>query len=126
MSTEAMRHVHQNFPKGGAHYVAMMSLAYLSKNRFDPYTAETTYRDLADECRVSKRQIFKTCERLLKDGYLAIKSKRGNGGKTVFTLRVLHERKIPENVVDFERHKGTLKYVQNGNTKGVQDDTFGQ
>lgn len=126
MSAAAMRYCHENFPRGGHLYVIMMALSYLAEERHDPFTATTTFRELANEARVSKRQAFKSCQELERLGHLVIRGARGNGGKTTFGIRVLQPRPAPSNVVDFRLSEESTKYVVDGNTKGVVDDIFGQ
>src|SRR5690349_20003146 len=70
VSTEAIRHVLDHFPYGGAKMLAMIALADCSKNRFDPFICSVSIADLAKRCRNSPRSMFNTLHELQQLGYL--------------------------------------------------------
>lgn len=113
MSTEAVRHVMNHFPKGGKEMLTMLVLAHLSKDRYDPFTADATFAEVAMLLRTNRDTAKARCDELEESGYLAIKRVQGRGRKTHFHLRIRYpipkatkrkpkERAVkPKNIVQF-------------------------
>lgn len=95
----------------------MISLAYLSADRREPFTATASYREVADLCRCSKLRAKRNCRALEALGHLGIQSFQGRGKKSIFLLRVRYPKKEPKNVVRFRSYEA-IKGGENGNKKG--------
>lgn len=90
MSTEAIMHVLDRFPYGGAKLVAMIAIARYSKDRRDPFTATCSGAQIAKLCRNSSRAAFQVLNELERLGYFT--RTRKDGKMTAFVLQIAYPR----------------------------------